>query len=502
TYTFAGDVGTVARDTILEHSYQLPGVDVIESPVREYVDGTLAPHILGSIGPVYKEDMEALKKDGRWYDPKTNPTGYRGNEYLGKSGIELTYESVLRGKSGERLVSLDYRGNVESVEVTIPPTPGNTVVLTLDRDLQRASQDALEHTIHRYNNDPNLKYEQGKGTNAGAVVVQHVKTGEILAMASYPTYDGSTFLADYAELRVKKPGPLLNRATMGQYRPGSIYKPAVAVAGLTEGVVGLTETINCTHVYTRFSDYPATCMYLHGPIDVMRALQVSCNIFFYETGWRLGIDRMNKYSAQLGLGHPTGIEISEDAGQLSSPATQEAGGDIWTNGDIIQSAIGQLDHLFTPVQMASYTATLANNGVRMQSHLVKATKSYDFKETVSETPVTEIDRIEAPAEVFETVRKGMIAATAAGGTSGWQWTGFPLTVASKTGTPEVVSKADLNAVYICYIPAEDPQIAIAVALENAGSGNVAAPVARLIAEEYFFGGSKSELVRPMGEVLP
>ncbi|MEG0942881.1 MAG: penicillin-binding transpeptidase domain-containing protein [Angelakisella sp.] len=500
TYVFASDVGPVARDTILERSYMLPGVDVAESPVREYVDGTLAPHILGTIGPIYKEEMDKLKEQGLW-SSRENPTGYRGNEYIGKSGIEYSFESVLRGKSGERLITLDSKGNVEGVEETVPPTPGNTVVLTLDRDLQRAAQNALAQTIHRYNTTPGLTHEQGKDANAGAVVVQDPKTGEILAMANYPNYDISTYLQDYDTLSKQKPEPLINRSTMGTYRPGSIYKPAVATAGLAEGVITPTETINCTHTYTRFAPgYQPKCMYFDGPITATTALQRSCNFFFYETGWRLGIDRQNEYSSHFGLGQKTGIEIQEAAGQLSSPATREAAGDTWGGGYVIQSAIGQLDHAFTPVQMAGYVATLANDGVRLQPHLVKAIKSYDFKETVSETPVKEVDRVPAAQAVFDTVRAGMIAASQPGGTSARAWSGFPLTVASKTGSPEGVGI--LHSTYICYLPADDPQLAIAVVLENGGQGYTGAPVARLIADDYFLGSNKTETISPINQLLP
>lgn len=500
TYVFASDVGAVARDTILERSYMLPGVEVAESPVREYVDGTLAPHVLGTIGPIYQEEMDSLKKKGLWAS-KDNPTGYRGNEYLGKSGIESAFESVLRGKSGERLITLDAMGNVEAVEETTSPTPGNTVVLTLDRDLQRISQNALTQTIHTYNNTPGLTHEQGKDSNAGAVVVQDPKTGEILASANYPSYDISSYQKEYDQLAQQKPEPLLNRATMGLYRPGSIYKPSVATAGLATGVVGTNETINCTHIYTRFApSYQPKCMYYDGPITVYTALQRSCNFFFYETGWRLGIDRMNEYSRHFGLGVKTGLEIQEATGQLSSPATREAVGDEWTSGNVIQSAIGQLDNLITPVQMVTYASTLANNGSRLQSHLVKAIKSYDFKETVSETPITELDRVPADQSVFDTVRAGMVAASLPGGTSARAWSGFPLSVASKTGSPE--GSDILHSTYICYIPADDPQLAISVVLENGGQGYTGAPVARMIADAYFLGGNKTETVNPVNQLLP
>lgn len=499
TYVFASDVGSVARDTILEHSYELPGVDVVESPIREYVDGTLAPHIIGMMGPIYKEEMAQLKEGGLWWSAD-NPQGYKGDEYLGKSGIEAAFESELRGQKGERLITLDNKGNVVDVEETVAPVPGNTVVLTLDRDVQRAAQEGLEETIKNLNANTSLTHEQGRDASAGAAVAIDPKTGEILAAATYPSYDISTYQQDYATLSTQKPEPLLNRATMGVYRPGSTYKPTVAIAGLSEGVITPTETITCNMVYTRFPDYQPKCMHADGPINVVTALQRSCNVFFYETGWRLGIDKQNEYAAHFGLGSKTGVELPEASGQLSSPATREAIGETWTSGNVIQSAIGQLDHGFTPLQMANYVATLANNGARMQPHFVKAIKSYDFKTTISETQPQVVDQVPAPQSAFETVHQGMVAATADGGTSGWLWTGFPLTVASKTGTPE--GDSTLTSCYICYIPAEDPEIAIAVVLENGGQGYTGAPMARAIAEEYFFGGPKTESVQDSGTLLP
>ena len=499
TYTFAQNVGILVSTAVQERSYMLPGVDVIESTSREFVNGTLAPHIIGTIGPIYAEEMAQLREEGKLWSQE-NKQGYKGNEYIGKSGIEQAFEEELRGQNGERRIVLNAQGEVISDEITVEPVPGNTVMLTLDRDLQQAAQDGLENTIRDLNSNASLTHEQGRDASAGAAVAIDPNTGEILAMATYPSYDISTYLEDYSSLVTQKPEPLLNRATMGVYRPGSTYKPSVATAGLSEGVITPSETITCNYIYTRFSDYQPRCMHTDGPINVVTALQRSCNIFFYETGWRLGIEKQNEYAAHFGLGSKTGIELPEASGQLSSPETREAAGEVWTSGNVIQSAIGQLDHGFTPVQMANYVATLANDGTRMQPHLLKAIKSYDFKTTIRETEPQVVDQVPASQEVFDTVRQGMIAATSTGGTSGWLWTGFPLTVASKTGTPE--GDSTLTSCYICYVPAEDPQIAIAVVLENGGQGYTGAPVARAIAEEFFFGSPDAEEVTVPGQLLP
>ena len=227
---------------------------------------------------------------------------------------------------------------------------------------------------------------------------------------------------------------------------------------------------------------------------------MSCNIFFYETGWRLGIDLQNEYASHFGLGELTGIEIPEAKGQRSSRETREAAGDIWTNGNIIQSAIGQLDHGFTPLQLAGYAATLANDGQRMRLHLVKAVTTYGFEEVLEETEPEAVDQVPASAETFQVVREGMVMASQPGGTSASSWLDFPYTVASKTGTPE--SLTNLTSTYICYMPADDPEIAIAVVIEDGGQGYTGAPVARKIADQYFFGDTDTEAVPDSGALLP
>lgn len=495
-YVFATDVSNTVATNVQERRYALPGVDVIQSTVREFSDGTLAPHIIGITGPLFQEDMDVLKEQGLWWS-EDNQQGYRANDTIGRSGIEGAYENLLRGKNGERQITINAQHQVVDVTETVSPTPGNTVVLTLDRDLQKVTQQALADQIALL--QQNTTINEGKDANAGAAVCVEVKTGAILSAATFPSYDNSSFYQDYNELSKQDPEPLLNRATMGVYRPGSTYKPCVATAGLSEGVIGPNETILCNGVYTRLDPYTPRCLYVNGNIDVRHALQVSCNIFFYETGWRLGIDLQNEYARHFGLGSPTGIEIVEARGQLSSRETREAVGETWNNGDIIQSAIGQLDHGFTPVQLAGYVATLANNGQRMQLHLVKSVCSYNFEEVVEETQPEVIDQVPASEEVFQVVREGMIYASQPGGTSARSWLDFPYTVASKTGTPE--SLDNLTSTYICYMPAEDPEIAIAVVIEDGGQGYTGAPVARKIADQYFFGGVAGETVSVPGELL-
>lgn len=497
TYTFAENVGSDTRTAVSEYSYLLTGVSLMESTRREYVDGTLAPHIIGITGLISAEDLEQLDAEGKLYS-SSNLSGYRNDEQIGKLGLEKQYEELLRGEAGVRTIYFDNKGNVLETEETVSPRPGYTLVTTLDRDLQESTYNALEDRILYLQTTSTI--DEGMMASAGAAVVLDVKTGEVLAAATYPSYDNATYYQDYTELAAQKPEPLLNRAFSGIYRPGSTFKPCVAVAGLQEGVISPGESIYCGGVYTRFSDYRPSCMHVDGDITVYGALQRSCNVFFYETGWRLGINRMTEYASAFGLGQPVNLELPTATGHLSTPEFHESLGSTWTNGNVIQSAIGQLDHMFSPLQLASYCAALANNGVRMQPHLVKSIRSYDLSEVIEQTEPTVASTVEADDLVWKTVRSGMVAVSKVGGTAYGAWSDFPMEVAAKTGTAQV-SGDNLDSTYICYLPADDPQIAIAVVIEDGGQGTTGARVARSIADQYFFGSSSSEAPLASGTLL-
>jgi len=489
SYTFAEDVdiGTVSR--VEERDYEMPGVTVEESAIREYVSGDLAPHIIGQVGKIYKEEYEELKSQG-----------YRMDDVVGKEGIEKFFEEYLRGKDGVRRITLDSRGNVVSVEEAEPAVPGNTVVLTIDKDLQRVAQDALEKQIlHLQQTAPE---GEGREANAGAVVVIENKTGDLLAAATYPSYDINEYRSNYDQLLQDTANPLWNRALLGEYSAGSTFKPAVAIAGLSEEVITPNETIYCGGVYTELGAYQPRCLYVNGPITVRNALQVSCNIYFYETGLRLGIERLNQYCAQLGLGQPTGIEIAENIGHLSSPEVKEKvePGTPWYPADTVQSSIGQLYNQFTPLQLANYAATIGNRGTRMDVNIVRSVKTYTMDETVWENEPTVAQQVEATKQAFEVTIQGMEMATAPGGTSYAYWGDYPMTIASKTGTPE--TKAFPNSTYICFGPSEDPEITVAVVIEKGWHGYTGAPVAKAIFDAYFYGNQSSQAPLAQGQLLP
>ena len=496
-YTFAVEINDALLAAVKENSARLPGVDGVSVPVRTYLTGDLAAHVLGVTGSISSEEYSRLKEDGGTYSMQ-NPSGYRISDTIGKSGIERVMESELRGQNGLRTVVQDQDGNVIRVEETVKAVPGHTVQLTLVQNVQAAAQQALADRIQYLNQ--NAPAGRGKEAEAGAVVAVDVKTGGVIAMASYPTFDLSEYYQNYSQMVQQSPSPLLNRAAQGLYTVGSTYKPAVSLAALDTGTITATERVNCTGRYTFYRDYQPVCEGVHGPISVVDALRVSCNIFFYDMGRRMGIETINEYSYALGLGHATGIEIPEQAGQLSSPETRAAIGEEWYDSYDLQSAIGQLDNQFTILQMASYTATLASRGQRLQIHLVDKIWDYNMQNVLYRAVPTVVEQIDAADETWDAIREGMIRSCyndsygrgtsygTWGSTRGKTWSmyGVDILVAGKTGSPQ---RGDglVNSCFICYAPAEDPEIAVAVIIEKGYEGDRAAPVARAVLEEYFFG---------------
>jgi len=466
-YTFAEDVSQETMMRIAQLRAQLPGVDIEETVRRVYVDGDLAPHLIGRIGAITADELDDYIA-----------RGYAMDARVGRDGIERAFEDELCGTDGERLIYRDAAYNIVGIEESNPATPGNTVVLTIDKDIQRTAIEALKAEIELLN--ATAPPGQGREADAGAVVAIDVKNSEVLAAVTYPSYDLATYARDFSTLSADPLNPLWNRALLGVYAPGSTFKPTVATAGLTEGVITPDSTVNCGRVYTFFRDYQPTCLSAHGRINVVNALRASCNIFFYDTGRQLGIATINRYARALGLGVPTGVELPEATGTQCDPDTANP-------GDVLQASIGQLDNGYTPLQLANYAATIARRGVRRKVSIVKSVSSYyDWQDAASagETPI--LSTLEETGDtVWDTVFAGMIAATHAPNGTSYRYLGdYPLTVASKTGTPQ--TKEFPNSTYICFAPAEDPQIAIAVVIEKGWHGYTGAPVARAVLDAYFF----------------
>lgn len=491
-FTFSSDISKDTSYQISENNTRFPGVNIQPTAVREYVSGETAAHLIGTVGPMYAEDYEKLKDQG-----------YALNDILGKSGVESAFESSLRGTAGTRTLVKDTAGNVLDAYESEAPVPGQSVVLTLDSDLQNTAQQALADMIAQLRALPAKKgngafWGNGHDVSSGAVVALDMQGG-VLACASWPPYDLATYQEKYNELLKDPDKPLFNRALYGAFACGSTMKPCVALAALTEGTITPTTPIYCGHTYTHFSKTnPLHCMGTHRNISVVQALTKSCNIFFYETGRLLGIDKMNEYSAQFGLGQKTGIEIGESAGVLAGPAHSEAVGTLWTEGQTVTAAIGQSDNLFTPIQLATYAMTVGNDGVRYKTHLLRSLRSYNGVETPYEPEVEA--RAELSDEAIETVRKGMIGAASAGGTAGI-FAGASYHPAAKTGTAQIYNDRSDHGVFIAYAPAENPEIAIAVVLEN-GTSSPSTKVAKTVLDAYFAAKTDDAAATPEGELLP
>lgn len=519
-YTFSKDIPIDVVVTIKEYSQQMPGIEIKETTSRRYVDGSLAPHAIGVVGSITQEEYtannqaiwERIKEQHPDWTEEQIDQAYQEQKYgysdiIGKSGLEYAMEDQLRGERGEKRITTDASGNVLTTEIIKQAKPGNTIVTTLDKDLQRAALEGCEEFLKMAK--ATYSPEQGGSADRISVVAQDVKSGEILAMVNYPTYDLSDYYTKYSELSSDPLRPLMNYCTQGIYMPGSIYKPVVAIGGMATGVIDGETLIDCKQVYQTGTSYNPRCLGLHGPINVQYALMVSCNYFFYESGTRQGIDNIVKYSNQLGLGTKTGIELSEATGHVSSPEYYESVrqgqvDDTWTYGNVLQSAIGQLDNAFTPLQMANYAATLANDGKRMRSHLVKSIESYNLEETVSTTEPEMLNQVEADQDAFEQVRQGMLRASrdTTRGTARYYFGDYPIDVASKTGTPQATGSDD-NATFIAYAPANDPEIAVAVVVEKGYSGQRGAPVAKAIFDEYFgLNDQQTEQQSSDGQLIP
>ena len=470
-YEFATDVSSALVSAVKERSDNLPGVDVQVSSERDYYDGTIAPHVLGIVANISDAEYENKKEEG-----------YTITDMIGKSGVEAIMESYLRGKNGVKTITTDADGN-KTETYTQMPEQGNTVILTLDRETQKVAQDALAEGIRNLQISTDRSYML-----TGSVVVMDTRSNEVLAIASYPNYDNSTYQEDYDKLLADVSKPLWNRALKSTYTPGSTIKPAVAMAGLEEGVIKGDSGIYCGGIYRYYKDYQPGCTSTHGTQNAVNAIYNSCNIYFYETARRLGIEKLNRYFDLFGLGQPTGIELSESEGTVDSVQHRTDRGDRWTPGLTIQAGIGHGDNQFTPIQLCSYVSTIANKGTRYKAHIIKGVKSSDLSETVMQTETQVLSKATFSEKNWDLVHRGMLLV----GTKSYaNFTKVPCKVAAKTGTTTVSKRVNgrtietYNGFLITFAPYEDPEIAICVSVEGAGSGGSTAPIASAIMEHYF-----------------
>ncbi len=484
SYTFAEDVSTELLGRITDGKYQ--GVTIKTAAARVY-DTKLAAHILGTVGAIWQEEWRSDESTGYvGYADK----GYSMNDLVGKDGVEKAFEEYLHGKDGKRLITTDENGKITGELYTREPQPGGTVALTIDIDLQQVVEDTLAETIQGM-------IDKDSNERGGAAVVIGVGTGEILACASYPTYDLETFNQDYKELLADERLPMFNRATQGVYAPGSTFKLCTSVAALEEGIITPSTIIEDKGIYTYYRDPQPMCWIwrqahtTHGRINVSQAIVDSCNYFFYEVGRLTGIAKLDEYASAFGLGQSTGIETGDVSGALASPEWAESHDREWTDGQTITAAIGQSYNLFTPIQLANYVATLVSGGEHYEAHLLKNVKSYDNSRIIDVYGKGPLNDLNISDSTMAAVTKGMHDLTH--DSLAGAFSRCVVEAGAKTGSAQVGTDI-ANGTFVAYAPYDDPEIAIAIVVEKGGSGSLLANAAVDIINAWFTRGGTDAAV--------
>lgn len=486
----ASNISRQSLEQIKEKNAEFSGVEVVETPVRVYPLKTTASHILGRIGRIESSELEG------------NEDIYNQNDIIGKSGIEYVFEKYLKGTDGVKQIDMNVDGTITDEYVSKEAVSGSDVILTIDSKLQAVTEQALADNINKIANHGFS--QENNPADAGAAVVLNVKTGEVIAMASYPDYDPSAFVNGidtntwnyYINGDTK---PLENKAISAMYSPGSTYKMVTALAGLETGTITPKTKINDTGVFRKYnSSWKCWNRYGHGYLNVSQAIEHSCNYFFYDLGDRLGIDNLAKYSYYLGLGHKTGIELKgEIDGVLASNEIAKQENRVWNPGETISAAIGQSYNTFTPLQMAKYVAMIANRGKNLDVTIVKSIINPDGSEVSRdeyESYVNEklglqqenVEEMSFKEENIEAILEGMRGVTSeSGGTAYSTFKNFNIEVGGKTGSAQTGVQGKTNAWFVGFAPFDDPEIAIVVFVRNGGHGSYTAEVARDIIAQYF-----------------
>ena len=482
-------------------------VEVETSYIREY-STQYAAHILGYVGSMNEAEVDKYRagKENSTYDYDTK---------VGKDGIEYVCEEWLHGTNGQATVTRTSSGTVTNTIYEKDPVPGNHVYLTIDIELQEAVERALESGIFAMQlsrDEENVEAvaegredEVREDIQGGAVVVVDVDTGEPLAMASYPTFDLSRITDEsyYKEVLEADYDPLYNRTTMGAYEPGSTFKPCTAIAGLSENLINTETTILCDGVFTKYETqgYAPECWiysqnnFTHGYDNVTKAIMDSCNIFFYTLADDMGIRTLMEYAKNFGLGEATGIELPEVTGNMANPDTHlNYDVDQWYDGDTVQAGIGQSDSIFTPLQLAEYCAAIANGGTRHSAAIVKSVRSFDYSTQLYNKGVEVLSTVESADYNWAAVQQGMYEMANNVNSSGtnvyltlhdYSYNGVSLPVAAKTGTSQLGEDKTNNAIFMCYAPFDDPQIAVSIVVERGASGANLANIAKNVLDAYF-----------------
>lgn len=489
--TIAKDISNTSAVQIREQNSMLSGMYVVTEPVVSYKSGSLASHVLGYVGAINAEEYEARKDR------------YRNDDVIGKSGIQYVFEDYLKGTDGIRQVDMTVDGAVTSEYTAEEAIAGSDVILTIDANLQKVAEDALEKNIKDIAKG---KYGEKTDSEAGAVVVMNVDSGEVLAMASYPDYNPGKYSEEYSE---DSTGKYLNRAISSAYAPGSTFKMVVASAALTTGEISPTSLVNDNGIYP-YGDRQACWYYRsygrgHGYLNVTQALKYSCNYFFYDMGYRIGIDKIAEYAKKYGLGQKTGIELEGEAtGSVASKEYAESLGQGWYISDTLSAAIGQSYNNFTPIQMARYVSMIANDGKSIDTTIVKSIIKPDGTE-ISKDEINEyvknklglgdtnLEDVKISKEDSQAIKKGMRGVTSeAGGTAAAYFSDLDIDIAGKTGSAQTGVDGEAHGWFVGFAPYDDPEIAVVVFVEKAGSGGYTSDVAKKIIKEYF--GMNSEKV--------
>lgn len=466
----------VARLAVNRHRF--PGMDISARLTRHYPQGESAVHAVGYVGRINEKEMK-----------KIDQGNYRGTSHIGKTGLERYYEEDLHGTVGHQNVEVNSEGRVLKVVNKVPPVPGNDLFLSLDIELQKVAEAAL-------------------GDKHGSVVAMIPQTGEILAFASTPMYDPNLFVhgisfAKYKALQTSEGKPLFNRPLFGQYPPGSTLKPFIGLAGLETHTVTTDDAIRCKGHFLipddetrrKYRDWKK-----HGHTDLDKAIEQSCDVYFYDLAYRLGIDRIHNFLAQFGFGHKTGIDLyGERSGLLPSREWKKrAHRTIWYPGETLITGIGQGYMLATPLQLASATATLANKGVHVQPHLLKSIRSTETSETEVFEPNESQFSLRNPRhwnDMFLAMKKVVHGTHGTARATGW---GMKYKMAGKTGTAQVFGiaqdeeydeetvarKLRDHGLFVAFAPYEAPKIAVAVVVDNGEHGSWMAPIARKVIDHY------------------
>ena len=476
-YVLAQNVDVAFCSLISDGQFQ--GAKIIRSSARQYAT-TYATHILGTVGGISD------------YTDEWKERGYRMDDTIGLSGVEAAFEDYLRGTDGKRMISVNSDGKITGEYYSVEPRSGYTVELTVDLKLQQAVEDTLASAVE------SLNAKDGLDSRGAAAAVVKVGTGEILSLASYPTFDLSTWRQDYAELSSDPATPMLNRAASSAYAPGSTLKPATAVAALESGATTPSETL----FDTGYWKYPSTtwnggtwCWKHsgHGKVNATTAITNSCNYYFAEMGYRMGLDTLNEYYSALGLGEPTGIEIGEKTGRQ---ATNEGG-----SNQAPWAAYGQADQLYTPLQLANYIATLVSGGQHCPAHLLKSVKSYDNSEIIATGDTTPLNTLSISDSTLQAVKKGMYGYTQPGGMVYSYFKDCIVSAGAKTGTAQLGGGLKNNGVFVAFAPYDDPEIAIALVLEKGDAGAALATTAVDIINAYFDREDTASIL-PENQLIP